>query len=258
MTEIWLEHRGARLFAVEEGSGPPIVLLHGGLATHVVWLPVIAPLVARFRVVLPDLRACGRSHFSGELSWGQLADDVAALLRHLGIARAVVGGASLGAGVAVRLALDHPDVVSALAVIYPAHGGADVGLSPVQREAMERMEALGRRAPAEGAEVLLPLFDVLPPERRARAQAIVPSFDPASIAASTRFMASGAQPFARGEELAAIGVPVLVVPGVDAQHPAELAEVFRRNVRRCAVREIEPTGFGGAIGELAEGGEGRA
>jgi hypothetical protein len=44
---------------------------------------------------------------------------------------------------------------------------------------------------------------------------------------------------------------------VDAQHPAELAEVFRRNVRRCAVREIEPTGFGGAIGELAEGERGR-
>lgn len=228
MREIWFDHAGTSLFAVESGEGRPVILLHGGLATHAAARFHARPVPGR--LITPDLRACGRSHFAGELTWDLYADDVAALARHLGITRAVVGGFSFGSGVAVRVALRHPELVAALALVHPAYGGAEMGLLPAQRAAMDAMDAAGRRAPAEGIEVLFPL---LPPQLAERGRALFATYDPASVAASTRFMASGAQPFERGEELAAITAPTLVVPGVDPQHPREVADVYLRRVPRC-------------------------
>jgi pimeloyl-ACP methyl ester carboxylesterase len=197
------------------------------------------------RLVTPDLRGSGASRFAGDLSWDLLADDVAALARHLGIARAIVGGASFGAGVAVRVALRHPALVAGLAVLQPAYGGAALGLSAAQQAAMDAMDAAGRRAPAEGVGVLLPLLAALPSEVQERARRVFATYDPASVAASTRFMASGAQPFARGEDLAAIACPALLVAGWDATHPREVADVFARHVPRCRV--VETTDLGAAL-----------
>lgn len=239
--EIWFEHEGTRLYAVESGEGQPIILLHGGLATHAAARLYAGPMPGR--LITPDLRGSGASHFAGELTWDLLADDVAALARHLGIARALVGGASFGAAVAVRVALRHPALVTGLAVLQPAYGGGE--LTPAQRAAMEAMDAAGRRAPVEGIGVLLPLLAALPPEIQERARAVFATYDPASVAASTRFMASGAQPFAGGEELAAIACPALVVPGWDPTHPREVADVFARHLPSCTV--IETTDLGAAL-----------
>jgi pimeloyl-ACP methyl ester carboxylesterase len=228
MTEIWFQSAGTPLFAVESGEGRPIILLHGGLATHAAARHYAGPVPGR--LITPDLRASGKSHFAGELSWDLLADDVAALARHLGITRAVVGGFSFGSGVAVRVALRHPQLVAALALVHPAYGGAEMGLLPAQQAAMDAMDAAGRRAPTDGISVLFPL---LPPALAERGRALFATYDPASVAASTRFMASGAQPFARGADLAAIAVPTLVVPGVDPQHPREVADVYLRHVPRA-------------------------
>jgi pimeloyl-ACP methyl ester carboxylesterase len=202
-----------------------------------------APLTARYRVITPDLRGAGRSHFAGPLSWDVLSDDIAALLRHLGIARAAIGGTSFGAGAAVRVALRHPDVVAALLVLHPAYGGGELGLSPAQQQAMTTMDAAGSRVVAEGIHVLMPLFSALPAEVRERAKRVVATYDPASVATTTAFLASGAQPFTRGTDLAAITAPVLVVPGVDPYHPPEVAALFREYVQRCELR-------GGTLAEL--------
>lgn len=226
---------GTRLFAVERGSGRPLVLLHGGLATHAACWLFAAPLASRFRIITPDLRGSGRSRFADPLSWDVLADDVAALLRHLELPTAAIGGISFGAGCAVRVALRHPAIVSSLLVLHPAYGGAELGLSPAQQAAMAAMDAAGSRAPVEGTGVLLPLFDALPDDIRARARALVATYDPPSVATSTRFMASGAQPFAHPSELAAIAAPTLVVPGIDPYHPSEVADVYRAHVRSCRV-----------------------
>jgi pimeloyl-ACP methyl ester carboxylesterase len=251
--EIWVPSDGIRLFAVERGAGPPVVLLHGGLANHLACWLFAEPLTARYRVITPDLRAAGRSVFAGALSWDALADDVAALVRHLGVEQVVVGGTSFGAAVAVRFALRHPELVAALLVLNPAYGGGELGLSPAQDAAMAAMDAAGRRAPAEGIEVLLPLFDALPPEIRERARRVVATFDPASVAATTAFMASGVQPFARASELAAIAAPTLVVPGMDPTHPPEVAHVFRMHVPRCEVRDVaSPTMYAAAIADFLE------
>jgi pimeloyl-ACP methyl ester carboxylesterase len=241
MSDIWFESRGVRLFAAEHGAGPPIVLLHGGLAAHEAVQPFAAPLAERHRVITPDLRASGRSLFAGALSWDLFAADVAALLAHLGIERAVVGGISFGAGVAVRVALRYPAVVERLVLLHPAYGG--VPLTAAQWRAMHAMDEAGRRAPSEGSSVLFPLVDQLPPMIRERARALFATYDPASVAASTRFMASGEQPFTL-DELAAITAPTLIVPGIDPEHPHEVAEILARIP--CAT-VVTSTDLGSAI-----------
>lgn len=239
---------GDGLFASERGSGPPIVICHGGLANHQSVGLWAAPLAEQFRVITPDLRGSGRSHFPGPLGWELLADDVAALARHLGLERIIVGGISFGSGVAVATALRHPGLVAGLVIIHPAFGGAELGLTPAQHEAMAAMAAFGQRTISHGIEALFPLMDRLPEELRARARAVIATYDPASVAATTAFMNSGAQPFARADELAAITVPALVIPGVDPTHPAEVAEVCRRIP---GARFVETPDFAAAVRTFA-------
>jgi pimeloyl-ACP methyl ester carboxylesterase len=247
LREHWLERDGVRLFVAEAGEGVPIVLLHGGLANHLSCWLYAQPLAGRYRVITPDLRGAGKSRFAGELTWAAIADDIAAIVRGLGLSRVVVGGSSFGAGATVTFALRHPSLVAALLVLNPAYGGGELGLSPAQQAAMQAMDAVGRRAPAEGIDVMFPLFEALPETIRERAKRVVATFDPASVAATTAFMASGAQPFQRAEELRAIAVPALVVPGSDPTHPREVADVLSAQLLRCEVRDTEPAHYAAVI-----------
>jgi haloacetate dehalogenase len=105
------------------GSGPPILLLHGHPQTHFMWHGVAADLARDFTVVAPDLRGYGESSKPPTTddhepySKRAMARDVVALMRHLGFERFAVAGHDRGGRVAYRLALDHPDRVSRLAVL---------------------------------------------------------------------------------------------------------------------------------------------
>lgn len=105
------------------GDGPPVVLLHGHPRTHATWHRV-APVLARTRtVVLPDLRGYGGSTAPPSdaehrpYSKRAMAGDVVALMDRLGHERFAVVGHDRGAYVAHRLAADHPDRVTRLAVL---------------------------------------------------------------------------------------------------------------------------------------------
>lgn len=67
---------------------------------------------------------------------------------------------------------------------------------------------------------------------------MVRGLDPASVAATTRFPASRVQPSESAHELASIEAPVLLVPGADPEHPAEIAEIYARHLRRSV--SIDP------------------
>ncbi|MEO7036798.1 MAG: alpha/beta hydrolase [Polyangiaceae bacterium] len=127
--EFWFEADGARLFAVEVGDGHPVVFVHGGLADHRAALFGVGQLAGTHRIVTPDVRGSGRSVYAGDLSWDRLADDLAALLKHLGTERAVVGGTSTGSAVALRFALRHPRLLQGLILMSPIYPGADRPLS---------------------------------------------------------------------------------------------------------------------------------
>jgi pimeloyl-ACP methyl ester carboxylesterase len=119
-----IEINGATLRYQERGTGTPLVLIHGGLASSAMWEPHLPDLTDDFRVITPDSRGHGRStNPSGQLSYAQLADDVAALIAALGLVRPAVGGYSDGGQVALELGARHPDMAGALIVgaAYPEY-----------------------------------------------------------------------------------------------------------------------------------------
>jgi haloacetate dehalogenase len=105
------------------GAGPPVLLLHGHPRTHVTWHRVAPLLRDEFALVCPDLRGYGRSSKPpttadhSPYSKRAMAADCLALMRGLGHERFAVVGHDRGAYVAQRLALDHPDAVTHLAVL---------------------------------------------------------------------------------------------------------------------------------------------
>ncbi len=118
VTERRLDLAGVSTAVLEGGDGPPVVLLHGQGGWSGMWLPVITELVTTHRVVAPDLPGLGAS----EVSDG--SPDAARVLAWLGelIQRTcqsppALVGASLGASIAARFAIAHPDRLSRLVLV---------------------------------------------------------------------------------------------------------------------------------------------
>lgn len=244
---------GIRHFIAEGGAGRPLIFLHGGLADHRAALIHVGAAAGRLRVIAPDLRGSGRSVDAGPLDWDRLADDVVALCDHLGLERAVIGGVSMGSGVALRVALRHPSRLGGLLLVWPAFAGATRGPTPAQRAACAMIAAAGERARIEGVDALRPLYEGLPAPLRERALALLADFDAASVAATCELLSMRTQPFAEEEELAAIDAPTAIVPGVDATHPAEVARLYARRIRGAQVLGGDPEGLADAVAAFCEG-----
>lgn len=114
---------GAEIFCRIKGSGPPLLLLHGYPQTHAMWHPVADALARDFTVVLADLRGYGASDAPdgdadhANYSKRAMARDMIAVMEALGHARFAVAGHDRGGRVAYRMALDHPERLTALAVL---------------------------------------------------------------------------------------------------------------------------------------------
>lgn len=125
---------GASLHVTQVGDGPAIVLLHGGLSSHVDWDPVADALAGKYRVIAPDSRGHGRStNPAGKLSYELLADDVAELIAALGLERPMIGGWSDGGQIAIEVGLRHPGVACGLVVGAASPNFVTGGLRDVHR-----------------------------------------------------------------------------------------------------------------------------
>jgi haloacetate dehalogenase len=114
---------GAEINGVVGGSGPPLLLLHGWPQTHVEWRHVAPALAERFTIVATDLRGYGDSSKPPEgenhasYSKRALAQDQVEVMRQLGFERFAVVGHDRGGRVACRMALDHSQAVTRLALL---------------------------------------------------------------------------------------------------------------------------------------------
>jgi haloacetate dehalogenase len=113
----------ADYFLTHGGDGPPVLLLHGFPQTHACWSRVAPALARRHRVVAPDLRGYGDSHAPAGGPHGEgytkreMARELVHLMADLGHDRFAVVGHDRGARVGYRMALDHPDRVTQVAVL---------------------------------------------------------------------------------------------------------------------------------------------
>ena len=112
------EVNGLRMYYEIHGTGQPLILLHGGVGAIEMFGEVLPLLAEGRQVIAADLQAHGRTaDIDRPLSFESMADDVAALIEHLGFERADVMGYSLGGGVALRTSIQHPEVARKLVLV---------------------------------------------------------------------------------------------------------------------------------------------
>ena len=135
------------------GDGDPLVLLHGGFGSVEMFGPNVDLLAAGRRVIGVDLQSHGRSPAADRpMRFETMADDIADLIRSLGYERAAIMGFSLGGGVGLRMAIQHPEVVERLVLVS----------TPCKRQGWHPEMTAGMDAmDPETAEVLMqtPLFE---------------------------------------------------------------------------------------------------
>ncbi|MBI2941568.1 MAG: alpha/beta hydrolase [Chloroflexi bacterium] len=248
----FIEHDGLQFHYRERGEGTPFVFQHGlgGDVNQPFGLFTPPP---GFRLLAFDCRGHGETRPLGDpdrIGLTSFADDLLALLDRLEIARAVVGGISMGAAVALNFALRFPDRALGLVLSRPAwldcptpsnvelyahiaqlirHHGARAGLEVFRRS--EQYIEVARLSP-DAASSLVGQFEQPRAEetvvRLERIPADAPNHDPTG-------------PTGMRLELASIRVPTLVLANrQDPIHPFEFGEILAAAIPRAEFRELTP------------------
>ncbi len=223
---------GLRMYYEVHGSGPPLLLLHGGGSSIRTTFGEVLPMFARRRqVIAVEQQGHGHTADIGRpLSFEQMADDTAAILDHLGVEKTDVFGFSNGGNVAMQLAMRHPKKVRKLvagSVFY-----ANDGLQPQIREMFQR--------PVNAAEMPAPLR-----EEYLRIAPNPENLQP--LAEKLMAMLSAFRDWP-AESLQAIAAPTLVLQGnADVARPEHVVELCRL-IPNCQL-VILPGGHGTSIGE---------
>ncbi|MEO7036260.1 MAG: alpha/beta hydrolase [Polyangiaceae bacterium] len=225
--------RGVRLYFEEHGSGPCLIAAHGMLGSVATASVVNAARLAAngLRVIAYDARGHGLSEYSErseDYSWAALAQDLHELMNALGIERAAVCGTSMGAGVALLLALTRPARVERLILRSPPPFGED--LLPARRQ-MGSLAAMYRYL---GVQLTASIVSLLSGNAE-QARAVAAQRRAALIPAIRGLLFDGAQiPIDRLQEIQA---PTLIFghPG-DAMHPLRSAELLRARLTGASLQ----------------------
>lgn len=256
--------RGIEMAYDDEGSGTTVVLLHGFPLDRSMWREQSRDLSATCRVIAPDLRGFGETaHGGADVTTGDMAEDVAALLDELNVERAVVGGLSMGGYVALEFFRGFPRRVLAL-VLADTRPYADTD------EGRRTREETARRALSDG---MGPIVDsMLPkllsaatharePELVERVRASMLGTKPEGAAAALRAMALRRD---QTDLLPSIDVPALIIVGAeDTITPPSDAEAMGAKIKGSRLVRIEgaahlsnverPEEFNRALGEFLSG-----
>ncbi len=213
----------------DDGRGLAVVLVHGFANDRSMWQGQVEALRGRYRIVAVDLRGHGGSTGAdgSAIAMETYASDIAALLNHLGIARAVVGGISMGGYVALAFALRYPGRTAGL-VLANTRAAADNPEWKAFREAM--VLGIGEKGAAYVVENYggKPLRADAPPAILHEMQAMIRRQRQEGLVSGVRAMAARPD---RVAELSSIRVPTLVIHGTDDRFiPASEAEVLHRGI----------------------------
>jgi pimeloyl-ACP methyl ester carboxylesterase len=205
---------GLHLYYEIHGTGRPLVLLHGGLGAGEMFGPVIPAYVAAgYQVIAPDLQAHGRTaDIDRPIDIRLMADDIAALIRHLGLERPDILGYSLGGGVALFTAVKHPELVGRLILLA----------ANVRRDAIP-VEMLAQQAQVNASAVPFlketPMYELY--------QRIAPRPDDFGLLLD-KVGASMAVDFDFSDEVRGLEVPtMLAAADADMAPPSHYVEAFK-------------------------------
>jgi len=202
---------GLNLYYEVHGEGQPLILLHGGLGGIIEFSQLLPALAESRQVIAVELQAHGHTaDIDRPLSYEMMADDIAALIEHLGFENADVLGFSLGGGVALQTAIRHPEVVRKLVLVSTPYRRA--GIRPEFLAGMSSMNA-------EAAQAMLetPMYQLY------SSTAPNPEDWPTLVGKVGELVA---QDYDWSEDVAAITAPTLIVVGdsdfIPAAHAMEL------------------------------------
>lgn len=201
-----------RLYHEVHGSGRPLVLLHGALSTIETSFGTVMPLLAKSRrVIAIEQQAHGHTpDVDQPLSYGQMAADTVALLRSLEIGAADFFGYSMGSGIALEIAIRHPEIVRKMALASISFNTD--GFHPGTQEQIEDADP----ADLDGSVFQLAYAKVAPDPEGWR-----------GLVAKVNAMDTDFEGWPR-EEIAAIEAPTLVIVGdSDIVTPEHAVELFR-------------------------------
>jgi pimeloyl-ACP methyl ester carboxylesterase len=209
----YAEVNGLNMYVETLGSGRPLILLHGGLGSGEMFGPVLPVLAEHHQVITPDLQGHGRTaDIDRPIDIRLMADDIAALIDHLGLEQPDIVGYSLGGGVALQTAVKYPAKVRRL-----------VSMSAnIRRDAIPpEMLAQQKQVNAAAAEFMkdTPMY------RLYQQVAPRPEDFPRLL---DKMGESMAQDFDFSEEVRGLQVPTLIVAAdADMAPPSHYVEIFK-------------------------------
>jgi pimeloyl-ACP methyl ester carboxylesterase len=209
----YAEVNGLNLYFETFGTGRPLVLLHGGLGSGEMFGPILPTLAEHHQVIAVDLQGHGRTaDIDRPIDIRLMADDIAALIDHLGLEKPDVVGYSLGGGVALLTAVKYPEKVRRL-VAASAHAW--------RRAIPPEMLAQQAQVNAAAAEALkgTPMYELY--------QRVAPRPEdfPRLL---DKIGESMAHDFDYSEEIRGLQVPTLLVAAdADMAPPSHYVEMFK-------------------------------
>ncbi len=224
------------------GTGMPVAFIHGFPHNRTLWAAQVNALVDRARCIAPDLRGFGESSTHGPFSIDQFADDVALLLKSLGIDRAVIAGLSMGGYVALAFWRRHRSMVRAL-VLADTRAGADSEDGRTKRRALI---ALARER-GSGAVADSQITGMIGKSTRAKRPALIDDVHRMLASAPVEGIVGALEAMmARVDStgtLPTIDVPTLVVVGAeDVLTPVSASEILSAAIRGSRLEVIEHAG----------------
>jgi len=212
-TGAYAEVNGINLYYETHGAGRPMILLHGGLGSGEMFGPILPTLAENHQVIAVDLQGHGRTaDIDRPLDIRLMADDVAALIDHLGLEKPDVVGYSLGGGVAFFTAVNHPEKVGKLVM----------AAANIRRDAIPaEMLAQQGQVSAAAAEFMkdTPMYELY--------QKVAPRPEDFGRLLD-KIGEAMAEDFDFSEEVRALRVPTLIVAAdADMAPPSHYVDVFK-------------------------------
>ena len=245
--------RGIELAYEASGAGSPLVLLHGFPFNRTLWREQVETLAERYRVITIDLRGHGETTATRDpATMEEMAEDVAALLDELGIARVVLGGLSMGGYVALAFYRLFPERVRAL-ILADTRPQADADAARLTREETATRtldEGMHTIADAMLLKLLAPSTQAERPGIVERVREMIVNTDPQGAASALRGMAVRRD---QTELLREINCPTLIVVGsLDLITPPADAEIIHRGIRGSRLEVITGAGHVSNVERPAE------